>query len=491
MRKTNILHHLVRRVTAPGQAARRLLGLIGLLGLLSLATVQADGPRRVGLVVAQGDKVIKKCIEFSEEKISGYEVLRRAGLDLNVDAGNSMGAAVCRIDGTGCAYPQEDCFCQCQGSPCRFWIYWHWVDGDWQFSGLGASNYEVHDGDVEGWVWGEGSPNNGGAQPPRPVFEEICAEPPTATPTPTPTSTNTPLPPTATATSTPTPTRIAAPVIHRFSADRSAIDAGESIVLSWDLSNARAAYLRYNGSEEGVTAPGSKTVSPGSTTVYTLVARNDGGETRADITITVAGAPPAPNSSQTPTPAPAPAGEVVTAAAPEPVIEFGAGSSTVPAGACTTLAWEVQHAGLVYLDESQVEPQGSRAACPTQTRRYTLRVLYPGGERATQVILLVPETTPDLAALPALPSPTPGISPTAGVTLAAVAAPAAALAPTRPVRRDPARSPAGVAEREPDSRLQGVLAYGGVAIVITLFLAAPLALLVAGWVAWGFRRKLW
>lgn len=103
----------------------------------------------------------------------------------------------------------------------------------------------------------------------------------TATPTATPTST-----PTATATSSATP-QPPKPVIYSFTADRYTINAGESVTLHWDLANAQAAYLRYDGVEEGVVAPGHKTLSPATTTVYTLAARNEAGETTAQLTINV------------------------------------------------------------------------------------------------------------------------------------------------------------------------------------------------------------
>jgi hypothetical protein len=67
--------------------------------------------------------------------------------------------------------------------------------------------------------------------------------------------------------------------------------------LSWDLTGAREAFLRYEDISEGVVAPGSKTVSPTKTTVYTLLARGAAGDTTAQITVKV-------NSSVTATPVP-------------------------------------------------------------------------------------------------------------------------------------------------------------------------------------------
>jgi hypothetical protein len=90
----------------------------------------------------------------------------------------------------------------------------------------------------------------------------------------------TPAPPTA----TPTP---ALPVIQYFRADRETLNPGEKVTLSWDLSGAREAFLRYDEVTEGVIAPGSKTLSPSKTTVYTLLARGAAGDTTAQVTVTV------------------------------------------------------------------------------------------------------------------------------------------------------------------------------------------------------------
>jgi hypothetical protein len=150
-----------------------LAGLMVSLGL-GVALVQAQDPNRVGLVVVDGDRVVRRCLEFNEAELSGYEVLERSGLELKVNVASSVDVAICRIDGQGCNYPAEDCFCQCQGSPCRFWLYWHLSDGQWQLSEVSAANYKVSHGDVEGWVWGESTPDGGGEAPPPSRFEEIC-----------------------------------------------------------------------------------------------------------------------------------------------------------------------------------------------------------------------------------------------------------------------------------------------------------------------------
>jgi hypothetical protein len=177
------------------------------------ALVAADGPNRAGIVVSFGDgRSDSVCVEFTETEISGAELLRRAGYPV-VAAGSGMGAAMCMIDGVGCADP-NDCWCQCHGAGCRYWAYYTLADGTWQYSAIGSSLRKVRNRDVDGWAWGAGSAGSG-AKPAPVTFEDICSEeipqppvtPPPAAPTmpqvaPTETAvevaTATPLPPTAT-----------------------------------------------------------------------------------------------------------------------------------------------------------------------------------------------------------------------------------------------------------------------------------------------------
>ena len=151
----------------------------------------ADGPHRAGLlIVHSGGRLSQRCVEFTEDTIDGLALLQRSGLDLNVDATNSVGVAVCRIDNEGCAFPDQECFCECLGATCTYWSYWRLAPGgDWQYANMGASSGIVRDGDVDAWVWGAG---NGAASLLPPVsFDDICAP---VAPTFTPTVTATPPP---------------------------------------------------------------------------------------------------------------------------------------------------------------------------------------------------------------------------------------------------------------------------------------------------------
>jgi hypothetical protein len=148
----------------------------------------AQETHRAGLVVVDGAGASRAfCIDFAEDELSGYELIQRAGLDLAVEA-SAMGVTVCAIDGEGCAYPAESCFCQCQGSPCVYWSYWtHAADG-WRYEARGAVLTRVRDGDVHGWRWGAGTVAEAQAPPPATLAEICAAEEVVATAPPAPAS---------------------------------------------------------------------------------------------------------------------------------------------------------------------------------------------------------------------------------------------------------------------------------------------------------------
>ena len=103
-------------------------------------------------------------------------------------------------------------------------------------------------------------------------------------------------------TSTPAPTSTACPVptIHTFGATRTTIVRGTQTTLYWDLSGATSAFL--DGS--GVGGVAEKTVTLYQTTIFTLLARNDCGDTQRTLQITVRYATPTPTRTPTRTPRP-------------------------------------------------------------------------------------------------------------------------------------------------------------------------------------------
>jgi hypothetical protein len=110
--------------------------------------------RRAGVVVDFGEgSTVQRCVAFGEDTVSGLDLMARSGLKLQ-----TWGSAVCRVEGQGCDYPAEPCFCQCRGTPCAYWSYWHWKQVRWVYSSVGAAAYTLQDGDIDGWAWGAGNP---------------------------------------------------------------------------------------------------------------------------------------------------------------------------------------------------------------------------------------------------------------------------------------------------------------------------------------------
>lgn len=150
--------------------------------LILVATpLHAQEPHQAGLVVQFGDgTVITRCITFTEDEIGGEDMLQRSGLIVLFDYTSGLGTRVCKIEGDGCEIPTENCWCQCQGSPCRYWNYFHVVDGAWRYAGLGCGSRTVCDGSIEGWIWGDGR-----TPPPLISLDDICGTNAAASPSPT------------------------------------------------------------------------------------------------------------------------------------------------------------------------------------------------------------------------------------------------------------------------------------------------------------------
>ena len=164
-----------------------LMGAFGLnLGAMVMnARAQANTDRgesaasanRAGLIIQKpGGEVISRCVTFTEPEITGYELLRRASLPLIVDI--ASGGIVCKIADTGCSFPAQKCFCECQSmnESCIYWQYYVQVAGTWKYSPLGMFGQKVTEGSVNGWSYGTGGASTGGAAPPLLSFDQICGD---------------------------------------------------------------------------------------------------------------------------------------------------------------------------------------------------------------------------------------------------------------------------------------------------------------------------
>ena len=167
-------------------AAITLWGLVIVVvgALIGHGETLGQEPNRAGLVIDFGNgRIERRCIEFSEDEISGAELLQRSGIPVVMSGFGGLGSGVCRIDDTGCSDP-GDCFCQCRGADCHYWSYWVLQDGEWRYQSVGASQRDVRDGDVDVWVWGPGRSLPPGIAPTSEVCEiaEPTAAPPATSP---------------------------------------------------------------------------------------------------------------------------------------------------------------------------------------------------------------------------------------------------------------------------------------------------------------------
>ena len=105
---------------------------------------------------------------------------------------------------------------------------------------------------------------------------------------------------------------------------------------------------------------GSITVSPTVTSTYTITASGAGGQTTAQVTITVI---------------------------PLPAVVFVAEPETIKAGESATLSWTVTHADTVTIepDIASAALSGSQEVSPAQTTTYTLTAIGAGGTTTVPV----------------------------------------------------------------------------------------------------------
>jgi len=148
--------------------------LLPLLAALLPAVGSGSAANRAGVVIRYADGTVRtSCVSFDEPSISGLELLQRAGAEVIAQPAPGN-AAVCKIDGDGCDYPAEPCFCKFgAGNSGEYWAYWQLDGRSWRYGQQGAGARRVHNGDVDGWAYGKGSAASG-VQPPVVAFAEVC-----------------------------------------------------------------------------------------------------------------------------------------------------------------------------------------------------------------------------------------------------------------------------------------------------------------------------
>jgi hypothetical protein len=162
------------------------------------------------------------------------------------------------------------------------------------------------------------------------------------------------------------------PLINAFSANPISITTGGSSMLSWNVSGATTVTI-----DHGIgtfTPTGNRTVSPTTTTTYTLTASNAAGNVTATAQVIVS--PPS-----------------------LPIINyFDASPTTIFAGGSSTLSWSVSNADTVSMYSGE-EPSivilpnhtGTRIVSPTTSTTYTLEANNEAGSITATVQVTVLE----------------------------------------------------------------------------------------------------
>jgi hypothetical protein len=170
------------------------------------------------------------------------------------------------------------------------------------------------------------------------------------------------------------------PVINSFAADRTSIISGEYAILEWDISNATSMNID-NGVGSVETLTGTKSVFPTTTTTYTITASNSGGSVTKSVTITV------------------------SADEPE-IVSFKATPPTIGAGESSVLAWEINNATSVSINQgvgTVNEDSGTVTVNPTSTKTYTITATNTFGSTTETVEVFVATTIPTITSFTADP----------------------------------------------------------------------------------------
>jgi hypothetical protein len=137
--------------------------LIGLSGVPLFSVSASQVSHKAGLAVFYGDgSVFTNCVNFSENSLTGMQLLQRSELVIETATNPNQGTAVCKIGDVG--NPAGDCF----GSMPDYWSFWQLGENAWSYSVVGADQSQVEEGDVNAWSWGAGD------APLMITFQNIC-----------------------------------------------------------------------------------------------------------------------------------------------------------------------------------------------------------------------------------------------------------------------------------------------------------------------------
>jgi hypothetical protein len=164
------------------------------------------------------------------------------------------------------------------------------------------------------------------------------------------------------------------PSILLFQAIPTNINQGETSTLTWAV--LKADNVTITPTVGTVALTGSRVVSPATTTTYTLTATNSGGTSTATAVVTVQSTP--------------------VGAVPQ-IVQFTVNPPSITAGQSATLAWQVQNATTITIDNGigSVSASGNRSVTPAATTTYTITATNSfGTATASATCTVTPVITP-------------------------------------------------------------------------------------------------
>lgn len=156
------------------------------------------------------------------------------------------------------------------------------------------------------------------------------------------------------------------PPVASLSASPTSIIRGQSVTLSWVTTNATAISIKPDVTiPQGNIGKGSISVTPTSTTTYTLIAEGVGSPAISATTVQVTDHPPSAS--------------------------FSASASSIYYGQAVTLSWNTANANSIFIDQGigSVQASGSRVVNPTVTTTYTLVANGVGAPASQSVTIQV------------------------------------------------------------------------------------------------------
>jgi hypothetical protein len=154
------------------------VGAGGLAGAALPLCVDAAAPHHATVVVSHLDhgyaSPVRVCVGFAEDSITGHQLLDRSGIQFGLNADPGLGSEVCQVDREPASYDPNNCL---QANR-PYWSVWQApYRGTWTYTRFGIDGVTIHDGDAEGFRFGQnpGAPDQPGS---------VCPPPSPATPTP-------------------------------------------------------------------------------------------------------------------------------------------------------------------------------------------------------------------------------------------------------------------------------------------------------------------